>query len=103
LTLLRLATYNAGMFGLPSIQKLLVLAAVVAAVWFGFKLIGRLSAQRKAEQKLRGGQGGGQGGRGARDAARAELRAEEMEPCPVCGAYVASGKARSCGRADCPY
>lgn len=99
------------MFGLPSIQKLLVLAAVVAAVWFGFKLIGRLSAQRKAEQKLRDGQAGrGQGGsaragagRGSGEPAHAELRAEEMEPCPTCGAYVASGKARSCGRADCPY
>lgn len=107
MTLRHPATYNAGMFGLPSIQKLLLLAAIVGAVWYGFKLVGRLSAQRKAEQKLRGGQGersaGDAAGGRTRSAARAELKAEEMEPCPACGAYVATGKARNCGRADCPY
>ncbi|MEX0759020.1 MAG: hypothetical protein WD100_05525 [Tistlia sp.] len=109
MTLRRPAPYNPGMFGLPSIQKLLLLAAIVAAVWYGFKLVGRLSAQRKAEQKLRAGQGGasasdlGRDGGRSRSAARAELKTEEMEACPSCGAYVASGKARSCGRADCPY
>ncbi len=95
--------YNACMFGLPSIQKLLVLAAIVLAVWYGFKLIGRLSEQRKAERKLDEQRGGADAGKRPRGNARAELKAEEMEPCPACGAYVAAGKARSCGRADCPY
>ena len=41
------------MFGLPSFQKLLVLAAVIALVWYGFKFIGRLQEARKANAKLR--------------------------------------------------
>ena len=48
-----LAPLNAAMFGLPSIQKLIVLAAVIAAVWYGFKFLGRLQEARKAEAKLR--------------------------------------------------
>ena len=41
------------MFGLPSLQKLLVLAAIVALVWYGFKFVGRLQEARKANAKLR--------------------------------------------------
>lgn len=32
-----------------SISKLVTLAAIIAAVWFGFRLIGRLDAARKAK------------------------------------------------------
>src|SRR5690554_5511802 len=39
------------MLGFPSLTKLLVLAAIVLAVWYGFKLIGRLDAQRKLQAK----------------------------------------------------
>ena len=41
------------MFGLPSLQKLLVLVAVIALVWYGFKFISRLQDARKASAKLR--------------------------------------------------
>ncbi len=41
------------MFGLPSLQKLLVLAAVIALVWYGFKFLGRLQQARRTEAKLR--------------------------------------------------
>ena len=39
------------MFGF-SLQKLLVLAAIVAAVWYGFKWVSRLQKQRDAEAKV---------------------------------------------------
>ena len=37
-----------------SIQKLLVLAAVIGAVWYGFKFVGRLQQARDAEAKAGG-------------------------------------------------
>lgn len=91
------------MFGIPSLQKLLVLAAVIALVWYGFKFVGRLQDQRKAE-----------GGLGARAAGRPKTRrrasaepkvpeAEDMVECPVCQAYVQARGATRCDRPDCPY
>jgi len=87
------------MFGLPSMQKLIVLAAVVAIVWYGFKFLGRLQAQRQAEAKLRESQGG----RPSRkpESAREERRGGEVEDlvaCPGCGAYVRAGTTCTCGR-----
>ena len=91
------------MFGF-SLQKFLVLAAVIALVWYGFKYVGRLQDQRKA--------GGGLGGRAAR---RSKSRggtsaagprtpeAEDMVACPVCQAYVQVRGAMRCDRSDCPY
>jgi hypothetical protein len=92
-----------------SIQKLLVLAGIVAAVWYGFKFVSRLQEVRDAEakaasQKKRAGfadhmrdwvagrKGGDAGG-----------EAEDLIQCPRCGAYVAARGATSCGRSDCPY
>lgn len=86
------------MLGL-SLQKLLVLISIIAAVWYGFKLVSRLDAQRKRSM-------------GAAKPPRKRWRfrdrqpagkTEEMRPCPACGTYVASGTATGCGRADCPY
>ncbi len=86
------------MFGLPSIQKLIVLAAIVAAVWYGFKFLGRLQEQRKAEAKLHEGKGakparksaapkdGGKGG-----------EVEDLVQCPSCGAYIQAGSRCDCG------
>ncbi|WP_193370182.1 hypothetical protein [Pelagibius marinus] len=87
------------MFGLPSIQKLIVLAAVVAAVWYGFKFLGRLQAARKEEARLREKQGG----RPARkaEAPKAEAKGGEVEDlvqCPSCGAYIQAGTTCDCGR-----
>jgi uncharacterized protein len=91
------------MFGF-SLQKFLVLVAVIALVWYGFKFIGRLQDQRKAE-----------GGLGARAARRPKARgaasatepkaqdAEDMVACPVCQAYVQARGATRCERSDCPY
>ena len=93
-----------------SIQKLLVLAGVIAAVWYAFKFVGRLQQARDAEAKAASGskragfadhmrdwvsgrKGGGEAGG----------EAEDLVPCPRCGAYVAARGATSCGRSDCPY
>ena len=87
------------MFGF-GLQKILLLALVVGAVWYGFKFFGRLDASkdrlaktaRKVADKVAGG--------GAEPAAAA---AQDMERCETCGDFVAVGSAKSCGREACPY
>jgi uncharacterized protein len=82
------------MFGF-SLQKLIVLAGIVAAVWYGFKLVGRLQAARDAEAAA--------GRSSAKRPRAAHPEAEDMVQCPVCQAYVPARGTTSCGRADCPY
>jgi uncharacterized protein len=90
-----------------SLQKILVLIAVVAAVWYGFKYLSRLDQTRKAEAKLRereGGKPSGRNGSGRRAAKRGgEAEAEDMVLCPVCQSYVPARGSSNCGRPDCPY
>lgn len=76
------------MFGF-SLQKLLVLAAIVAAVWYGFQWLSRIDKQRKAERKPRWRRGGS-------EAARTD-EPEDMVRCPGCGAYVVAKTACGCG------
>lgn len=73
------------MFGI-SFAKILLLVAVVAAVWLGFKYLTRQSApgprvkaKREADKGL----------------------VEDMVRCAVCGAFQARA-AGPCGRQDCP-
>lgn len=86
-----------------SLQKLLVLATVVAAVWYGFKWVSRLQQARDAQAgrppKKRRWPGTGRGT--AKEPPQST--AEDMIECPVCGIYVASRGAANCGRAECPY
>lgn len=91
------------MFGLPSFTKLLVLAAVIAAVWYGFKLVGRLDKQRKGEGRLqRTAQPPKPAGAAAREPAKAEPGSEDMVACRICGAYyIPKPGADSCGRPEC--
>lgn len=88
------------MFGF-SLQKLLLLAALVGAVWYGFKLVSRLQEGRQLDQSAkvqrRPAKRGGDGGKADRK------EAEEMVRCPVCDAFVAARAQSSCGRSDCPY
>lgn len=86
-----------------SIQKLLFTAAVIAAVWYGFKYIGRMREIREKEgkDKLKRTASGSGGSGGS--AAAASGDAEDMVECTVCGAFVASVGAKNCGQADCPY
>ena len=94
------------MFGF-SIQKLLFTAAVIMAVWYGFKWLGQMKIKRDRERaRLRRGAKGG----AARSATESSCGsegdpdgAEDMVECSACGAFVAARGARSCGRADCPY
>ncbi len=90
------------MFGLPSIQKLIVLAAVVAAVWYGFKFLGRLQEARKEEARLREKQGGKPARKA--DAPKGDARGgpqggqvEDLVQCPSCGAYIQAGTTCDCG------
>lgn len=88
------------MFGFPSLQKLLVLAAIIAIVWYGFKFIGRLQEARDAQTKKPQRKPRWPGKRRSEPTAP---EAEDMVQCPVCQAYVAARGAKHCGRADCPY
>lgn len=84
------------MFGL-SLQKLLVLALLVGAVWYGFKFFGRLDESRKRVERV--------AKKAATKAAQrsTDAEAEDMVRCEACGDYVAAGSASSCGREECPY
>lgn len=79
------------MFGF-SFTKLLILAAVIGAVWYGFRYLNRLQDQRSAKPVER------------RETKEPKpTKAEEMVQCPVCQAYVPEGSATNCGREACPY
>ena len=71
--------------------KLVVLIAIVVAVWYGFKFVTRLDKQRKARLKA------------ARKADSEQEQVGQMVKCAVCDTYVAQGAASNCGREDCPY
>ncbi len=92
------------MFGFPSLSKLIVLVGIIAAVWYGFKLVSRLDQARKAEAKLNTKKERRAGPFGKRRTPPATAdEAEDMVRCPVCEAFVAARSAASCGRDDCPY
>lgn len=83
------------MFGF-GLTKIAVLIAVVLAVWYGFKFVGRLDQARKAQAE-------GKPKKRAenRNAKRPEV--EDTVECPVCGAYVVARNSTPCERSDCPY
>ncbi len=85
-----------------SFPKLVVLVAVVAAIWFGFRWFERWERERRQTAERgpgrlgRGSERERQGPIGGRDT-------EEMTACSVCGVYVAAKTARACGRPKCPF
>jgi uncharacterized protein len=85
-----------------SFSKLLVLVAVIAAVWFGFKYVSRLQYQREKTAEARDRVERRRDGDPV-DARKGREKAQDMVPCPACGAYVAPKSTRNCGRPDCPY
>ncbi len=91
---------KAAMFGF-SIQKLLFTVAVVLAVWYGFKWVGRMKVirEKEAKERLRRDSGGFGGG----GASSVSGDAEDMVECALCGAFVPIQGAKDCGRGDCPY
>jgi hypothetical protein len=78
------------MFGF-SFAKLLLVAAVIAAVWYGYRWWQRVQKVTRDE-----------GATLARERARA-AEGEVMIKCSSCETYVSPKAARSCGRAECPY
>jgi hypothetical protein len=87
------------MLGL-SFGKLVVLALLILAIWYGFKYAGRVEQVRQAVKRARAAaerQRGGGGGGAQR------LQAEDMVKCRSCGAYVAAQGVGKCGRPDCPW
>jgi len=84
------------MFGL-SLGKLVLLAGLIAAVWYGFKYRARIEAIRRdvrAEVARR------QRAAGAPPPARG---VEDLVKCPECGAFVAAKGATNCGKPHCPW
>jgi len=86
------------MFGL-GFSKLVLLAVVVLAVWYGFKYVGRVEEVRQNLKRARDAADRAQ----SRARGRARIEAEDMVPCKICGTYVSAKGARSCGRPDCPW
>ena len=85
------------MLSLPSFQKILVIIAILAAVWYGFKLIGRLDRERK--QRLKEAGGAQPAKRPASDGGAGRAVRDLIE-CRSCHAFVAAAPVCSvCGRA----
>lgn len=82
------------MFGL-SLPKFLLLALIIAVVWFGFRYVSRVDAIRRAVRE--------EVKRRQRPRGPASIEAEDLVKCAQCGAYVAARGASSCGRKDCPW
>ncbi|HZT50305.1 MAG TPA: hypothetical protein VFA22_00140 [Stellaceae bacterium] len=79
-----------------SFGKLLLLAAIVVAVWSAFKYAQRIEAIRRAVRREMEARRAGQAGGPA-------IRAEDLVKCRVCGTYVAARGTTACGRTDCPW
>jgi len=77
-------------------MKILVLVAVVAAVWYGFKMINRITEDRNKAV-------------GDRNSKKSSTRSsgspttEDMIACPECGTFVSASSTAKCERANCPY
>ena len=75
------------MFGLPTFPKLLIIAAIIAAVWY-FMRRGQVA---KSEQE------GARGDSAAKPGARPQKPIEDMVQCKSCGAYFPAKSGCSCG------
>lgn len=80
-----------------SFGKLLLVVAVIAIAWFGWRWYQRwekerrtLDDRREAEDALRRNRDG-----------REPVGVEDLAKCRVCGAFVAAGS-KACGRSGCP-
>lgn len=89
------------MFGF-SLPKLLLLAFIIAVVWYGFRMFERRGVRARREEVERAAQAAV---RATVERRRAEERADSTDTvaCGTCGSYVPVEGARACGRAGCPY
>ncbi len=74
------------MFGI-SLFKILLTGAVILAVWYGFKYLGRLGGRISGSDGDKGG---------------STATVEDLRQCDVCGTFVAPDAASTCDRDDCP-
>jgi hypothetical protein len=82
------------MLGL-SLGKLLLLAVLIALVWYGFKYASRVEAiRRNVREEVARRQAS------ARPPARS---VEDLVKCRQCGAFVAATGATNCGKPGCPW
>src|SRR4051812_43289807 len=82
------APYNPAVL---SITKLIALAALLFAVWYGLRWFQRINHLAKSVEQAR------------REAAAPPppAKTEALAACPVCGTYVAA-RSPACARPDCP-
>ncbi len=67
-----------------SLPKLLILIAVIAIVWYGFKTMGRINRNRQKESDQAAGK------------ETSKITAKDMVQCPKCNAYCASLDTHTC-------
>jgi hypothetical protein len=82
------------MFGFPSLSKLLVLGAIISAIWFGFRLLGQIDRSRREAARREKEHG--------RVQPQQSRRVADMVKCTVCGTFTAAGS-KPCGKAGCPF
>jgi hypothetical protein len=82
------------MFGFPSPTKLLVLVAIISAIWFGLRLLSQIERGRREAERREKERGRGQ--------PKAPRQVADMVKCSVCGTFTAPGS-KPCGKAGCPF
>ena len=80
-------------------MKILVTAAIILVIWYGFKFVGRVAEVKESKERNIPKGGGGK----APSKANEGGETVDLVACKVCGDYVSSAKTVSCGRDDCPY
>lgn len=82
------------MFGLPGFPKLMLIAAVIAVVWYFMR---RGQTVRRGSD-ARSGNGAGGSARADQTAAKHQKPIEDMVQCKACGSYVPAKSGCSCGQ-----
>jgi hypothetical protein len=80
-----------------SFGKLLLVVAVIAIAWFGWRWYQRWDKERRAIADRREAEDALRRNREARMA----VEVEDLSKCRVCGAFIAAGS-KACGRPGCP-
>jgi len=81
-----------------SFGKILLVFAVIAVAWFGWRWFQRWEKERRALSDRRGVEDSLRRQRAERD----PVGVEDLAKCRVCNAFVAAG-ARACEKPRCPY
>ncbi|MQP63894.1 hypothetical protein GE253_00905 [Niveispirillum sp. SYP-B3756] len=84
-----------------SISKLITLIGILAIVWFGFRLVGKLQRQRQEALRRNNGNRPPQPPPRTGKGREPVMETEDMVKCPGCGVYIPAN-ARKCGTPGCP-